>query len=95
LWFKASLDKKVHETPISINKSWAWRYLLFVPAIIRKITVQAGSGIKQDLFQKITKAKRATGMAHMVESLLSKHKALISNPSERERKRERENSQSL
>jgi hypothetical protein len=45
-----------------------------------RIAVQVGLGTKQDLLSKITRAKRAGGVANAVEPLLSKLKALSSNP---------------
>jgi hypothetical protein len=40
----------------------------------------------EDPIQKITKVKRAGNVAHVTECLLSKHKALSSNPSTGEKK---------
>jgi hypothetical protein len=45
------------------------------------MAVQTGLGKKQNLIFKITRGKRAGGMAQVVECLPSKHKALSSNPS--------------
>jgi hypothetical protein len=41
----------------------------------RRIKIQTSPGIKQDPISKITSAKRAGGMAQVVEHLSSKHKA--------------------
>jgi hypothetical protein len=43
--------------------------------------VQAGLGVKQDPISKITKTKKAGGVAHEVEACLARVKALSSNPS--------------
>jgi hypothetical protein len=45
-----------------------------------KIEVQADASIKQESVSKITRAKRAAGVAIVVEHLPSKHEALNSNP---------------
>jgi hypothetical protein len=51
-------------------------------SINRSITIQAIPGIFcKTLFKKISEAKRAWGMAQVIECLHSKHKALSSNPS--------------
>jgi hypothetical protein len=50
------------------------------------IMVQAGLGKRQALTSKITKAKRAGGMAQVIEYLPSKHKTLNSNPSTQKKK---------
>jgi hypothetical protein len=42
---------------------------------------QAGLGKKQDPISKITRAKRAGGVAQAVECLTHKHEALSPNPS--------------
>jgi hypothetical protein len=49
-----------------------------VGRVNRRIVVQAGVGIKARPIQKITKAKRAGGMAQVAECLPSKYKALSS-----------------
>jgi hypothetical protein len=54
-------------------KSWAW----WCPPVIPSYVL----GKKQDLISKITRAKRAGGVAQGVEFLTPKHKALSSNPS--------------
>jgi hypothetical protein len=43
--------------------------------------VQASPGKNQDLISKITRAKRARGVAQEVENLPGKHEALNSTPS--------------
>jgi hypothetical protein len=43
--------------------------------------IQTGVGTKEDTISKITRAKRAGGMAQVVECLLSKCEALSSNSS--------------
>jgi hypothetical protein len=50
-----------------------------VGSINRRVVVQDSWDIKQDPISKIPKAKRARGMAQVVECLNSKNKALSSN----------------
>jgi hypothetical protein len=52
----------------------------------RKMAVQAHLDIKRDRTSKITKAKRASGVAQVIEHLHSKHKALNSTPSTTKKK---------
>jgi hypothetical protein len=47
----------------------------------RRIVAQAGLGKKQDPVSKITIAKMAGSVVQVIELLLSRHKALSSNPS--------------
>jgi hypothetical protein len=56
------------------------------------IMVQAGLSKKPDPISKITREKRAEGMAQVVEYLPSKHQAPSSNssPTKKERKKQRE-----
>jgi hypothetical protein len=54
-------------------------------SVNRRIMVQAGPGIKMRSIQKITKAKKAGGMAQVVECLPSKYTALSSNSSTRKK----------
>jgi hypothetical protein len=54
----------------------------------RRITVQAGLGIKQDPISKIINAERAGGVIQVVELLPSKHKTLISTFSTTKKKKE-------
>jgi hypothetical protein len=58
-------------------------------SVTRRITVQASSGIKARHYAKITKVKRAGGVAQMMEHLLSKHKALSSTPVSQKKKKKR------
>jgi hypothetical protein len=58
--------KKVCETPSQWGKSQVWCY---VPVLPVSTLVQAGLGKKWDPISKITKAKRAGGMAQTVECL--------------------------
>jgi hypothetical protein len=53
----------------------------------RRITVQAGLGIKQDPISKIINAERAGGVIQVVELLPSKHKTLISTFSTTKKKK--------
>jgi hypothetical protein len=46
----------------------------------RKITIQDGSGIKQNPISKITNTKRAGRVGQMIECLPSKQKVLYSTP---------------
>jgi hypothetical protein len=49
-------------------------------SINRRITVHAVQGTKERPYLKITKEKRAGGMAYVVEHLCSKPETLSSNP---------------
>jgi hypothetical protein len=51
--------------------------------------VQSGWSIKQDPSSKITRAKRAGGMAQAVECLITKGKVRSSNPSTGQPKKEK------
>jgi hypothetical protein len=48
--------QKVSETPISINKSWAWcaAVIPVTGKVNRKIEIQAGQGINAKLYLKNT-----------------------------------------
>jgi hypothetical protein len=54
-----------------MGKSWAWWHMPVISAIAgsinRKILVQASLGKKQDPISKITREKRARGIAHIVD----------------------------
>jgi hypothetical protein len=52
----------------------------------RRISVQAGLGKNEDPVSKITRAKKAGCMAHIVEHLPSKCKTLSSNHSTTKKK---------
>jgi hypothetical protein len=52
----------------------------------RRTVVRPGLHIKQDSISKITKTKRAEGMAQVIKCLYSKRKALSSTPSSAKKK---------
>jgi hypothetical protein len=83
--FQASLGQKVCEIPISIEKSWVWWFAPVIPATAEnhKIGLQLRLAWteKQDPILKITRAKRAGGVAQVVEYLPTKCESLISKPS--------------
>jgi hypothetical protein len=54
------------------------------------MAVQAGLSKKQDPISKITREKRAGGLAQMANCLPSKHKALNSNPNMTKKKKKKE-----
>jgi hypothetical protein len=51
-------------------------HLSFTGSVDRRMAVQAALGKKQDFVSKINKAKRAEGMAQVIDHLPSKSKAL-------------------
>jgi hypothetical protein len=58
--------------------------------VIRRITVKAGPGKNYEtLSEKQLKAKKARGVAQVVEDLTSRHKALSSSPSTAKRKKKK------
>jgi hypothetical protein len=56
---------------------------------IGRIMVQTSLGKKRDPISKITRAKRAGGVAQVVEPLPSKCKALSSNPKTKKKKKKK------
>jgi hypothetical protein len=64
-------------------------HLSYVGSINRRIKVPAGPDKKQDPIPKITKAKRAVGVAQVVKCLPSKQEALTAIPSSTRRKKKR------
>jgi hypothetical protein len=50
-------------------------HLSFTGSVDRRMAVQAASGKKQDFVSKINKAKRAEGMAQVIDHLPSKTRA--------------------
>jgi hypothetical protein len=71
--FKASLEKKLTRPP-SQQKSWMLGVGGCTPSYAQSLSrtaVQASPGKNTRLYSKKTKAKRAGGMAQVVEHLLS------------------------
>jgi hypothetical protein len=68
--------------PISTDDCKRWHtHVLFVQGSTNKrIMVQAGLGVKRDPISKITKDKRAGGVAQVVKCLPNKCEALSSIP---------------
>jgi uncharacterized protein YwlG (UPF0340 family) len=76
--------QNIHEMPSQPTVGHGGRSLssqLYCEELNRRIVVQTGLNKKQHTISKITREKRAGGMAEVVDYLPSKHKALNSNPS--------------
>jgi hypothetical protein len=76
--------QKDSKTPISTN-GWAQWHTLLIPAVLgctsRRITVQAGRGIKQDPISKITSTKRVGAWFKWQNTCPSECEVLSSIPS--------------
>jgi hypothetical protein len=76
-WFQASPGEGggIWETSISMGKRRAWLCVPIIPAMAgsvnRRLMVQAGLGKKRHPISKIIRAKKAGGMAQILEFLPS------------------------
>jgi hypothetical protein len=85
LWFKDSLGQKLAR-PTSQSKAGHSGTCLSSQlggSLNKRITVQASLGINARPYSKNTKAKRAEGVAQVLEHPPGKHKTLSSNASTR------------
>jgi hypothetical protein len=76
---EASLGQKVCKTPSQREKNWICWCVPVIPVMSGLLSRQLGK--KTRPYLKITRAKRARGMAQVIERLPSKSKGLSSNSS--------------
>jgi hypothetical protein len=76
------------------RKGWVWWHVSSIPAVVgdtnRKILVQAGLGIKQDIISKITKGKVVWRHAQVIECLPSKRETWSSITGSVKKEKEKE-----
>jgi hypothetical protein len=75
-----------------MEKSWMWWYTPVIPATQGSVKYEDhGSGKKWDAISKITRAKKARGVAQMIECLPSKCEEPSSNLSTGKKQRKKGN----